>query len=115
MNTRRQKSSAPTVASTPVGPTDAARRQPRPVRSHIDGFWAVSETLSDREFDLYKLPAAEWQAMSPRQRDALIRTQNQRAQRDDSLGEAYVSAPLERAVERARTLYVGMTPEQRRH
>ena len=53
--------------------------------------------------------------MSPRQRDNLITYQHHQDRSDHFLGSTYLMSPrLEAAVERARRLYVAMTPEQRR-
>ena len=92
-----------------AGPTSS-------LRTDTDGLAAVLEALGQRQFDLYTLSESDWSAMSPGQRTALINHQNRSLLQDHSLGPSYLLAPaLERAVDRARTLYVDMTPEQRRH
>ncbi len=87
----------------------------RPIRSDVDGLAPVLDALSHRQFDLYDISRADLLAMSPQQRSDLIKHQNASALRDHNLGPSYLTSPaLESAVERARDLYVRMTPEQRR-
>jgi hypothetical protein len=71
--------------------------------------------LDDRQFDLYDVSTAEWQAMSLRQRAELIKHQNDNAQMDHNFGPTYfASQELCDAIDSAHVLYVKMSPEQRR-
>jgi hypothetical protein len=109
-------SSAPEPkAASSHGPVGAPDSNVRPIRSDIEGLAAVLEALERRQFDLYIISKAEWRTMTPRQRENLIKHQNRRGRSDHFLGPTYLMSPrLEGAVEHARSLYLSMTPEQRR-
>jgi hypothetical protein len=101
--------------TAPSHPEAMTRIAAGPIRSDIQGLSPILDAVGHRQFDLWSIWRAEWRAMSPRQRADLIKHQNLSDRSDHKLGPSYLMSPaLERAVTRARDLYVRMTPEQRR-